>query len=133
MNTYSRGAHDVTREPVTSPTRGGPGGHSPRLHTYHHHLQKPWAEPISFVICCNQEIHSRMLQCHQQSNLHLHRMSTMAKNDQTYAIMRTNNIVTEEEEMKIIANQEGYLPTDPKILIAIVGFLGYVSLASYVW
>jgi hypothetical protein len=60
-------------------------------------------------------------------------MSTMAKNDQTYAIMRTNNIVTEEEEMKIIANQEGYLPTDPKILIAIVGFLGYVSLASYVW
>jgi len=40
--------------PMTSPEsrrhqqRGGPGGHSPRLHTYHHHLQKPWAEPISF-------------------------------------------------------------------------------------
>ena len=49
MNTYSRGAHDVTREPVTSPTEGGSrGGISPRLHTYHHHLQKPRAEPISF-------------------------------------------------------------------------------------
>ena len=56
------------------------------------------------------------------------------QSDRSYehTIMRTNNIVTEEEEMKII-DQEGYLPTDPKILIAIAGFLGCVSLASYVW
>jgi len=49
MNTYSRGAHDVTREPVTSPKEwGSMGGIPPRLHTYHHHhLQKPRAEPIS--------------------------------------------------------------------------------------
>ena len=73
------------------------------------------------------------------NNLQQQRMKTenadQKQCDRSYehTIMRTNNIVTEEEEIKIIANQEGYLPTDPKILIAIVGFLGCVPLASYVW
>jgi phosphatidylinositol glycan class K len=46
--------------------------------------------------------------------------------------VRMNNIVT-ESEMRILANQEGLLPTDSKILIAVVGFLSCVSLASYLW
>lgn len=49
-----------------------------------------------------------------------------------YTMTKNNNIVR-EEEMKILAKQEGLKPADPKILIAIAGFLGCVSLASYVW
>jgi phosphatidylinositol glycan class K len=53
--------------------------------------------------------------------------------DRSYEYTMTKKSIVTESEMKIVANQEGLLPTDPKVLITIAGFLGCVSLASYLW